>query len=311
MPLHVAPEQKATLSSDAAEFLAKAEAIPMEAIQAVNLTRNMFQANENPIEQGLIDRFHLELEPGSFAGTPVLIIRPPVSNSKYAGKIMFNIHGGGFVLGTARERMGLMAAGELGITVYSVEYSLSPEVAYPVANEQCLSVYRELVSHFGSANIVGLSSSAGGQIMLSTMVRAQRAEMPLPACLVFYTPNIDLTGMGDSNIFNSGRDLIDNKVAVEAFKQLYAGGVDLKDELLSPIYAQLSGPLPPTVIITGTRDLLLSQCVRLYWKLRDAGGMAELLVSEGMWHGFTWEADLPEGIQARKAVWEFVRPLLD
>ena len=117
--------------------------------------------------------------------------------------------------------------------------------------------------------------------------------------------------MGDYNIFNSSHDLLDNKIAVEDFKQLYAGDVDLKDELLSPIYAQLSGPLPPTVIITGTRDLLLSQCLRLYWKLRDAGGKAELLVSEGIWHGFTWEADLPEGIQARTAAWEFVRSRLD
>ncbi|KAL7905035.1 Alpha/Beta hydrolase protein [Trichoderma velutinum] len=214
-------------------------------------------------------------------------------------------------MGTARERTALMIAGELGLTVYSVDYSLSPEVKYPIAIEQCLTVYREMIVKFGAKNIVGLSSSAGGQIMLSLIVRAQREGLELPAALAFYTPNTDLSGAGDSNVFNDGRDLVSNDVVVGAMSALYAGGVDLKDELLSPIYAELSGPFPPTVINTGTRDLNMSQCVRLYWKLREAGGKTELLVSEGMWHGFNWELELPEGIRARKAVYSFIRNVLD
>lgn len=311
MPLHITPSQKATISTQAAEFLSAAESIPLEALSAVTTTRQVFQAAEDIIEESLIAKFKLKIKSITIADVPVLVISSSSSDAKNEKRIVFDIHGGGFVMGSARERTALMTAGELGLTVYSVDYTLSPEVLYPVAIEQCLSVYREVVAKFGAENIVGVSSSAGGQIMLSTIVRAQRERLQLPAVLAFYTPNVDLSGVGDSNIFNNDRDLISNDVAVEAMKTLYAGGVDLKDELLSPIYAELSGPLPPTVISTGTRDLLLSQCVRLYWKLRDAGGKTELLVSEGMWHGFNWELKLPEGIRVRKAVYRFIQSALD
>jgi acetyl esterase/lipase len=311
MPFSVAPEQKATISPQAVEFLSSAESIPREAIMAVTATREMFHAAEYVIEESLIDKFNLNIENITMSGVPVLVIHPPSTETKNQGRIVFDIHGGGFVMGTARERTALMMAGEFGYTVYSVDYTLSPEVTYPVAVEQCLSVYRGVVAKFGAQNIAGVSSSAGGQIMLSTIVRAQREGVPLPAALAFYTPNVDLSGVGDSNVFNNDRDLISNDVAVEAMSTLYAGGTNLKDELLSPIYAKLNGPLPPTVINTGTRDLLLSQCVRLYWKLSDAGGKTELLVSEGMWHGFNWELELPEGIRARKAVYSFIQSVFD
>ncbi|KAK5993737.1 Monoterpene epsilon-lactone hydrolase-like protein [Cladobotryum mycophilum] len=311
MPLPVTPSQAATISPQAVEFLANAQQIPMESLLAVDATRHMFQAAEDVAEEKLLSKFNLKVESTTIANVTVLIIHPPSVKPENAGKLAFNIHGGGFVMGTARERTALITAGELGITVYSVEYTLSPEVYYPVAIEQCLSVYRELVTKFGHENIVGISSSAGGQIMLSTIVRAQREGIPLPAALAFYTPNVDLSGAGDSEVSNNNRDLVNTDVALEAYEKLYAGGVALDDTLFSPIYAELNGPLPPTVINTGTRDVLLSQCVRLYWKLRDAGGQAELLVSEGMWHGFNWELELPEGVRARNAVYSFIQARFD
>jgi monoterpene epsilon-lactone hydrolase len=63
---------------------------------------------------------------------------------------------------------------------------------------------------------------------------------------------------------------------------------------------------PQTVITTGARDLILSNGVRLYWTLRDAGVTSELLVMEGGWHGFNWEPDLEERRRARTAVPDFM-----
>ncbi len=81
---------------------------------------------------------------------------------------------------------------------------------------------------------------------------------------------------------------------------------DVKDPLYSPVYAQYNALFPRTVITVGTRDFALSNGVRFYWKLRDAGVEVELLISEGMWHGFNWEADMPEALQSRAAVLEFL-----
>jgi acetyl esterase/lipase len=51
---------------------------------------------------------------------------------------------------------------------------------------------------------------------------------------------------------------------------------------------------------------MLSSGIRLYWKLRDHDLPTELLVSEGMWHGFHWEPEIPEAVRARAAVRQFV-----
>ena len=83
-------------------------------------------------------------------------------------------------------------------------------------------------------------------------------------------------------------------------------GLDATDPYYSPIYARYDSSFPPTVITVGTRDFALSNGVRMYWVLREAGVETELLVSEGMWHGFNWTEKMPEALQARKAVQSFL-----
>jgi acetyl esterase/lipase len=84
-------------------------------------------------------------------------------------------------------------------------------------------------------------------------------------------------------------------------------GIDQRDPLYSPVYAEYGQTFPQTIITVGTRDFALSHGVRFYWKLREAGSKVELLVSEGMWHGFNWDPVIPEALQARAAVVEFLQ----
>jgi acetyl esterase/lipase len=75
---------------------------------------------------------------------------------------------------------------------------------------------------------------------------------------------------------------------------LYANGHDLKDPLLSPVYGDMHG-FPPTILTTGTRDLLLSNTVRVHRKLRQAGVEAVLQVFEGQSHAqYMRDVNAPE-----------------
>lgn len=65
---------------------------------------------------------------------------------------------------------------------------------------------------------------------------------------------------------------------------LYAGGRDLDHPHLSPLFGDLRG-LPPTLLVSGTRDLFLSNTVRMHRALLAAGVEAELHVFEAMPHG--------------------------
>jgi acetyl esterase/lipase len=64
---------------------------------------------------------------------------------------------------------------------------------------------------------------------------------------------------------------------------LYAGSTPLTDPLVSPVFGDFAG-FPPTVFITGTRDILLSDTVRAYRAMRAAGVDARLEVYEAMSH---------------------------
>ncbi len=82
-------------------------------------------------------------------------------------------------------------------------------------------------------------------------------------------------------ISSTGRSVSAKRIKEAA--ELYAAGHDLKDPMLSPVYRDVTG-FPPTRLTSGTRDLFLSNTVRMYQKLRRAGAESDLLVFEGMSH---------------------------
>ena len=63
----------------------------------------------------------------------------------------------------------------------------------------------------------------------------------------------------------------------------FANGTELTDPRISPLYGDLDG-FPPTLLVSGVRDILLSNTVRTHTKLLQAGTEAELIVFEGMSH---------------------------
>ena len=86
--------------------------------------------------------------------------------------------------------------------------------------------------------------------------------------------------------------------SVSGAARLYAGEHDLKDPLISPVYGDFQG-FPPTFLLTGTRDLFLSNTARTHIKLREASVLADLLVYEGLAHGdYLAEASAPESQHA-------------
>src|SRR6202007_6957 len=65
----------------------------------------------------------------------------------------------------------------------------------------------------------------------------------------------------------------------------YAGTTDPRTPYLSPLFGDFTKGWPPTLLTTGTRDLLLSDTVRMHRALRKAGVPAELHVMEAGPHG--------------------------
>jgi monoterpene epsilon-lactone hydrolase len=188
------------------------------------------------------------------------------------------VMGGG---ATCRVRAQGMAT-RIGARVVSVDYRMPPDHPYPASLDDCLTVYRALLSERDPAEIIVGGGSAGGNLAAALMLRARDEGLPLPAALVLISPELDLTETGDSFHSNAG---IDPMGTLMLPNLLYAGDADLADPYLSPLFGDFTRGFPPTLLTSGTRDLFLSNTVRMHRALRDAGIEAELHVLEAAPHG--------------------------
>jgi acetyl esterase/lipase len=88
---------------------------------------------------------------------------------------------------------------------------------------------------------------------------------------------------------------------------LYVGKADPSNPLLSPVNGDLDG-FPPTILISGTRDLLLSDTVRMHRALRIVGVQADLHVYDGQTHADYMQnllRPVPEAADAQRELFEF------
>jgi monoterpene epsilon-lactone hydrolase len=250
----------------------------------------------------LATRLHVKVEPRQMGGVTVYEVTPDVVAPRNKNRLLIHIHGGCYVLGggLGAANEAVMMAGLSGYKVISVDYRMPPAAYFPAALDDVVSVYREALKAHPARSMAVFGSSAGGALTLETVLRLKQLGLPLPAAMAPGTPMADLTGVGDSFHANA---MVDNVlVSPEGFcgpaAEFYAHGHDLKDPLLSPIYGDYAG-LPPALLTTGTRDLLLSNTVRVHRKLKDAGVEAELNVFEAQPHGaYSRDDTAPETRQA-------------
>ena len=221
-------------------------------------------------------------------------------------RVYLNLHGGGFVAGAGEccRIMGLTALASSRVRTWSPDYRMPPDHPYPAPLDDCLTVYRALLADHRPEDIIVGGGSAGGNLAAALMLRARDAGLPPPAALVLTTPEVDLTESGDSNAANLGLDTVLTGSLMQA-NLLYAHGVDLTEPSLSPLFGDLSKGFPPTMLTSGTRDLFLSNTVRMHRALRAAGVPAELHLLEAGGHaGFFGMA--PEDYELGDEVRRFI-----
>jgi monoterpene epsilon-lactone hydrolase len=227
------------------------------------------------------------VEPSTMAGVKVFVAMPRSIAPANRDHVLLHFHSGARVLspGEAGTWEAILMAGFAGFKVISVDYRMPPDFPFPATLDDAVVVYRELLKTTNAENIGIFGTSAGGSLTLTTLLRAKMENLPMPGAIAPGTPTVDLTKTGDTLFTNA---MVDNVLGtqdgfIRATALLYANGRDLKDPLLSPIYGDVHG-FPPSILTSGTRDLYLSNTVRMHRKLRAAGVEAVLQVWEGQSH---------------------------
>jgi acetyl esterase/lipase len=228
----------------------------------------------------------------------VYTITPGDIPERNRNRLAVHVHGGCYVLNPREAALpeAIFLAGFARMTVIAVDYRMPPDAYFPAALDDAMTVYKAAIQRVPPGNVAVFGSSAGGALTLEMMLRAKQEGLPMPGAIAPGTPMSDVTKRGDSFQTNA---MVDNVLVspdgfCDAATRFYANGHDLADPLLSPINGDVRG-FPPTILTTGTRDLLLSNTVRMHRALRQAGTEATLQVFEGQSHAQFYRDDrVPE-----------------
>ena len=250
----------------------------------------------------MLERLHVTAQPQVMDGVKVYVVTPETIPPENQDKVLIHVHGGCYVLfpGESGVTEAAMMAGFGHYKVISVDYRMPPEAYFPAALDDAVSVYKSVLKTTAPKNVAFFGTSAGGALTLEMVLRARQFGLPMPGAIAPGTPMSDVTKTGDSFYTNEMVDnvLVSRSGFCDAATVIYAKGHDLHDPLLSPVYGDYHG-FPPAILTTGTRDLLLSNTVRVHRKLREAGVDATLQVFEGESHAqYQFDDRVPETKEA-------------
>jgi acetyl esterase/lipase len=181
---------------------------------------------------------------------------------------------------------------------------MPPEHPFPAGLEDGVRVYRAILDEHRPEHLVVGGASSGANLAAATVLTARDEGLPMPAALVLLAPELDLTESGDTFQTNLGIDTVLPGSLMHA-NELYAGGADLTDPHVSPLFGDFGTGFPPTLLASGTRDLFLSNAVRMHRALRAAGVEAELHLLEAAPHGGFFGA-APEDLELDAEICRFL-----
>jgi len=216
-------------------------------------------------------------------------------------KTILYFHGGGYVSGTCRAHRAVVAKFVQASATRALlfEYRLAPEHPFPAALEDAVRAYRWLLAQdIAPADIVFVGDSAGGGLLLATLLALRDQGIALPAAAAALSPVTDYTCSGESYRTNAKVCLAPEGTG-PAFARHYAGENDPAIPYISPLFGELQG-LPPLLLFVGSHETLLDDSLRFAEKAQLAGVEVTLRVGEGLFH--CYPACSPLFPEARRAM---------
>jgi monoterpene epsilon-lactone hydrolase len=228
--------------------------------------------------------------------------------STSAGRTIFYLHGGGYMVGSPAGYHAFAAAlsQAADARVLLVDYRLAPEYRHPAGVHDVTRAYRWLVKQVPDpGSIVVAGDSAGAGLVVAMLAALRDAGERLPAGAVCLSPWTDLTLSGASIDATAEIDPIVSRAMLENMAGAYLMGDDPRTA--SPLFTDHTG-FPPTLVLVGASEALLDDATQFADKAREAGVDVTLLVADEMYHLWpVMSSFLPEAREAVERIGRFVR----
>ena len=247
--------------------------------------------------------YGVDVKKEELGGVNVYVVRPDTT-AKLAHKVIVYTHGGAYTMLSAASTLecAALVAENCGVSVISVDYTNPPKAKWKAVINEVVSVYRALLKEgYKGKDIVLFGDSAGGALATATILKLRSLQMPLPSGLVLWSPWADITQTGDSYMtLKEAEPRFIYERVLKPSADAYADPKEQKNPYVSPVYAHYDRAFPPVLIQGGTREIFLSNFVRLYQAMDQAGVDVKLDLYEGMPHVF--QTLLPTSAESRTAL---------
>lgn len=243
------------------------------------------------------------LEKFEIEGIPVERLIP---NDKKTNRIVFHVHGGGYVLPyfDAYRELGVLYSKLIGEgEVISVDYRVAPTDVFPAALEDAVKTYKWILGQgYSPEEIVIMGDSAGGNLALVTTLYLKDQGIALPKGVIAISPWCKLHVEAQSFTTNLNKDCILGvggiAISSEGVNPSYIKGQDYKNPYISPIYGDFKG-FPHLLIQGGSHEILLDDILETAKNAKEAGVDVNATIYEMMSHDF--QLLLPELKESQKA----------
>jgi len=266
--------------------------------------------------QSFIDLYQPNITETKLGGVNVLDIKP--KNWHDNGKVLVYTHGGAYTLLSANSSLSssILAADATSLRVISIDYTVAPFSKWNQTTDQVISVIQALKDQqqgYSLDDIAIYGDSAGGGLATGSVLKMRDGGMGMPAAVVLWSPWTDVTQNGDTYFTLKDADpLLMNNQFLKNSADAYANPIDQKNPYVSPVYGNFSKGFPPTLIQGGTKEILVSDFVRLYQGLDQANVPVKLDIYEGMPHVFQYILiKTPESDISLSKMNDFLRVYLD
>lgn len=242
-----------------------------------------------------LEAYSVEIADGAIAKVPIHRVVP--SGGATDNRVLMCLHGGAFMWGSGAGALleAVPVAAVTGMEVIAVDYRLAPEHPYPAAVDDVMAVHADLLARIEPSAIGIYGCSAGGALTAQMAARIVHEGRPMPGAIaMLHGTGLDFAG--DSAATSAAFDLRAAPDPAPTAAQLpYFGEADLSDPLVLPgEHPEILAKFPPSLLVSGTRDFAASACSVMHRRLLAAGGEAEFVLFDGMWHAHHMAVDLPE-----------------
>lgn len=272
---------------------------------------NAEEAKKEPNAK-IVAQYSADVKADTLGGTPVLHIYP--KDWKDNGKVLVYTHGGAYTMFSAWSTLNnpVPMASVTGLHIISVDYTTAPFGIWEQEQAEVVAVFKSLLQNGYKMKDIGIyGDSAGGGLAISTVMNLRDAGLGLPAVAVLMSPWADISDNGDAyHTLENTDPLLQFGTLLKSSAEAYAGGLELTDPRVSPIYGDFSKGFSPTMITEGTKCIFLSNSVRTYQAIEAAGVEAKLDVYEGMWHVFQL-TPMPESTVCFNKMADFIHKHLE